>query len=107
MAHELGHNFGLDPVTDPQYAGSTDPGHSNDPNQLMASGSIRNVPLTLADINPDGLGYDQLSQFQIDFARMSSLLHDVTVSAVPEPGSLSLLGIAFMAAWASRRRSAS
>ena len=63
MAHELGHNFGLSPLSDPEYAGAADPGHSTDPNQLMASGSIRNVPSSLVDINPDGFGFDRLSPF--------------------------------------------
>lgn len=105
MAHELGHNLGLDPVSDPQYAGPTDPGHSNDPNQLMASGSIRNVPLTLDDINPDGLGYDQLSPFQIAIARESSLLQDLP-GAIPEPEMLSLM-LGGLGMIALRRRSAS
>lgn len=106
MAHELGHNLGLVPDTDPEYAGPSDPGHSSDPNQLMASGAIRNVPLTLDDINPDGLGYDQLSPFQIALARESTLLYDLPSSVVPEPGTLSLLlgGLGMMAL---RRRPAS
>ena len=88
MAHELGHNLGLVPPTDPNFDGSF---HSTDPNQLMASGGIRHIPLTLGDINPDGLGYDQLSENQINVARQSSLLRDVDVAAVPEPASLALM----------------
>lgn len=101
MAHELGHNLGLVPTTDPQYAGTGDPSHSNDGNQLMASGAIRQVPSTLADINPSGLGYDQLSAFQIDVARQSSLL-----SPVPEPEGYALLlaGLAFVTCLSRRSR---
>jgi len=105
MAHELGHNLGLDPLSDPQYAGAADPGHSNDPNQLMASGTIRNIPLTTSDISPNGLGYDQLSQYQINYARNSSLLRDL-VSSVPEPGTwaLMIMGFGLVGATLRRRR---
>jgi hypothetical protein len=86
MAHELGHNLGLDPFTDPE---SDKDWHSINSSELMASGTIRIVPLTLGDINPSGAGYDQLSQFQIDYARNSSLLQDF--NSVPEPGSMALM----------------
>jgi len=102
LAHELGHNFGLVPDGFVDYAGASDPGHSLDPNSLMASGTIRNVPTTLDDVNPDGLGLDQLPQTHIDFARTSSLLRDV--NTVPEPGSLELLGLALAGVATVRRR---
>jgi len=104
LAHELGHNFGLVPDGFVDYAGASDPGHSLDPNSLMASGTIRNVPTTLDDVNPDGLGLDQLPQTHIDFARTSSLLRDV--NTVPEPGSLELLGLALAGVATVRRRRA-
>lgn len=91
MAHELGHNFGLADPTDPEYSSG---GHSNNPNELMASGGIRLVPQTLGNIAPNGTNYDQLSAVQIALARNSSLLQPV-----PEPetwalmaGGLGLLG---------------
>ena len=102
MAHELGHNFGLDPVGDPEYRAS-DPGHSNNPNELIASGSIRHIPPTLGDINPDGLGYDQISAFQVQVARNSSLLTDVRVTT-PEPSSLALVAAGIAALFGAARR---
>lgn len=103
MAHELGHNLGLDVAPDPNADGN---GHSNDPNQLMASGGIRNIPLTLSDINPDGLGYDQLSENQIEVARRSSLLRDIDVAAVPEPApfAISFVGLMLLLVFRQARR---
>jgi hypothetical protein len=82
IAHELGHNLGLDHP-------------NNQPYQLMAAGDIRNVPGTLANIAPDGLGLDLLSQEQISTARRSSLLLDIP--AVPEPDAYLLLTIGLAA----------
>ncbi|MDP2810070.1 MAG: PEP-CTERM sorting domain-containing protein [Rhodocyclaceae bacterium] len=98
LAHELGHNFGLVSTTDPVSNGD---GHSSINNQLMAPGGTRNVPTTLADINPDGLGLDRLSPFQIDLARQSGLL-----SPIPEPKSYAMMlaGLGLMGLMAGRRQ---
>jgi hypothetical protein len=89
IAHELGHNLGLVPTS----LGGDQGGHSPSPNYLMASGAWRNVPTTLANIAPDGLGLDLLPADQIILARQSPLLRDVTT--VPEPGSMVLVVISF------------
>ncbi len=88
IAHELGHNLGL-----PHFAS---------PDQLMASGGIRNVPASLADINPDGLKLDKITPQQAATARASSLLRDVTTT--PEPVSMALAGAGILALVIIRRR---
>jgi hypothetical protein len=87
IAHELGHNLGLVP----SWLGGDSGGHSgpSHPNYLMASGSWRNVPLTSADISPNGQKLDLLPPDQIAYARTSSLLSD---TAVPEPAGMPILG---------------
>ena len=95
IAHELGHNFGLVPIGLGGDAG----GHSSLDNFLMARGEIRMVPMTLADIAPDGLGLDIIPQNQAEFAKTSSLL-----SEVPEPVSLALVGAGLLGMALVRRR---
>lgn len=99
IAHELGHNLGLVPVS----LGGDPGGHSTNPNELLASGGIRHIPSSLADIAPDGLMYDLLPLNQINFARQSTLLTD---TAVPEPLSVVLVGSGLLAFGILRRRSA-
>lgn len=102
IAHELGHNLGLVPTNLGGDAG----GHSLSPNYLMASGAWRNVPTTLANIAPDGLGLDLLPANQISLVRESPLLRDIT--PVPEPSSVVLVAISIgtlgSIIWLVRRR---
>jgi hypothetical protein len=95
IAHELGHNFGLVPVG----LGGDVTYHSPLGNFLMASGDIRTVPATVANIAPDGLALDFIPAVQGDFARESSLLF-----AVPEPSTFALAAAAVLLLW--RRRPA-
>jgi Metallo-peptidase family M12B Reprolysin-like len=75
IAHEIGHNLGLE--------------HNNygagGANNLMTAGSLRTVPASIFDINPDGAKLDTLLPAQISVARSSQLL-----TPVPEP--LTMLG---------------
>ncbi len=98
IAHELGHNLGLVP---PSLGGDSG-GHSDSshPNYLMASGGWRNVPATMADINPNGSQLDQIPQDQADYARQSSLLSD----SVPEPAGMPILGSGLVAVGLILRR---
>jgi len=99
IAHELGHNFGLVPVS----LGGDSGGHSASADYLMAAGGTRSVPVTLADINPDGLGLDKIPTDQSNLARLSSLLSDVPAD-VPEPVSMALVGWGVLAVVMIRHR---
>jgi hypothetical protein len=94
IAHELGHNLGLDHTT--LGAG----GALN----LMSSGAVRSIPTSLLDIYPNGLQMDQLTAAQIAVAQSSPFL-----SPVPEPAVaiLALVGFAALFSkqkWTRRRR---
>lgn len=76
LAHEIGHNLGLD--------------HVGINTRLMAIGDVRLVPETGADVYPTG-NLDQLVAAEIATARASPLLLHI-----PEPGALVLLSIGFI-----------
>lgn len=66
FAHELGHNFGFGHIDEDA------PGTIDVDRFLMASGSVRTIPTSVADIAPDGL---QLSRFD-------PILPEVTVDMI-------------------------
>lgn len=101
IAHELGHNLGLD-----HEAGEPI-------NNLMTTGSVRGIPGGLADIFPDGAGRDQLTTAQItqvlNLGLNNSMLSEVLSEdslASPEPSTLLLLtsGLAYAIRVVRRRR---
>ncbi|MEL7141239.1 MAG: zinc-dependent metalloprotease family protein [Cyanobacteria bacterium J06643_4] len=67
LAHEVGHNLGLRHTT--LGAGSS--------NNLLTDGSVRNIPGSIDDIFPNGVGTSQLTTAQIKEIRSSSLLSDI------------------------------
>lgn len=76
IAHELGHNLGLDHHNTSDYA-----------LYLMTSGGVRTIPGSLSQITPDGLGTDRLSSDEIATAMSSRF---ALGAAVPEPGTMAL-----------------
>jgi PEP-CTERM motif len=97
IAHELGHNLGL------YFGPGASGGHDNsNPNFLMASGGIRNVPTSLAQICPDptlATCRSLLSDAHIATARASSLL-----TPIPEPGTWALMALGGLLVGAAARR---
>jgi PEP-CTERM motif/Metallo-peptidase family M12B Reprolysin-like len=81
IAHELGHNLGLP--------------HTSVANELMAPGNLRNVPTTINDIAPDGLGRDVVNASQITTVRGSTLLRPRAVAAVPEASTWAMMLFGF------------
>ena len=80
FAHELGHNLGLD--------------HYDVATNVMASGGVRAIPSSVADITPDGANLDQFTPAQIATIRGSRFLfaNDGPTANVPAP--LPLFGAA-------------
>jgi len=91
FSHELGHVLNL-----PHYTGA------NTSKNLMASGGSRDIPQNLGDVAPDGLGLDFLTANQIATARNSRF----AIEAVPEPATMSLVGIGLGIAALRRKRKA-
>ena len=97
VAHEVGHVLGLTHGGFGAGAGV--------PDNLMTSGSFRSPAETIADINPNGLGLDKLTQAQIDEVYKSIYVKDLQV---PEPSGVALLCVALAGLlWQQRRRAAS
>ena len=99
IAHELGHNLGLVPVTSAEFDGTY---HDTNANDLMAGGGIRSSPTSLGQISTDGLTLlDRIPADQVTTARDSGLLYET-----PEPGTWMLLisGTAGLAFFRRRQR---
>jgi hypothetical protein len=77
VAHELGHNLGLD--HDDFGAGAA--------NNLVTAGAFRSVPSSSGDIAPNGANLDALTAAQITEARSSVFAKDVPLVEVDLNGS--------------------
>lgn len=94
LAHEIAHILTFfDSYWQPNVS---DVAHSTDPNNLLASGSIRNLPSTLADIGT----VDQIQPIQ------TQAIFDSPFVQAPEPVSVVLIGSGFAAVGVLRRRRA-
>ena len=64
---------------------------AGDDDNLMQSGSSRNVPTTINDIVPDGADLSQLNAAQLQTVAGSSYVKTAQIPFVPEPSTLSIL----------------
>lgn len=96
FAHELGHTLTLEHWDD---AHGGEPGANK---HLMASGGIRLIPQTLANVAPDGTALDLLGASEIADARGSQFAQTLPV---PEPASMFAVGAGILALCRRRRRS--
>jgi hypothetical protein len=85
IAHEIGHNLGL-----------THESANGDDFNLMQEGGDRNIPTSILDIAPDGLGFDQISLNQVNQVRTSVFL-TTQADALPEPSGMAILIIGLAA----------
>ena len=100
LAHEVGHVLLDFQCGTNCYPG--DPAHAADPDNLMAPGSIRQIPTSTSDVYGQGGIYDQLTASQI-----SVILQDDTgFLDTPEPATAALFfsGTAFLLLFRRVRR---
>jgi hypothetical protein len=89
LAHEVGHI-----LTDFQALwdqNPNDPSHSTDPTNLLASGSIRNIPASISDITASNSPFDRIQPVQAT-AILASTYAEIE-SPEPRPALLAAPGI--------------
>jgi len=92
IAHEIGHMLGLlHTDIDPEFL--IEPADN-----LMSTGSGRQIPTSLADIAPDGAGLSKLAASQIQTALGSEYLTKEVVfpSSIPAPSPMLLMGLGLL-----------
>ncbi len=88
IAHELGHDLGLQHIVGDQYLMNAFDANANE---------------TLSDVYPTG-NNDQITSDEVAAARQSSLLSDEPLTTTPEPGSIFLLSFGVLGTLTMRRR---